>query len=83
MDKKSFSERVKDWWEYRATAFQKFCVIFALVVFALLLAVLCVIMPPIWAIEAHKTAFLLLWVLPIGAYAAIDILNDNGDIDLW
>ncbi len=81
MDKKSFFERVYDWWEDRATVFQKFCVIFALVVFALLLAVFCIIMPPIWAAKAHKAAFLLLWVLPIGAYVAISFLNDNGDID--
>lgn len=83
MDKKSFSERVEDWWEDRATVFQKFCIIFALVVFALLLVAFCVIMPPIWAIKAHKAAFLLLWVLPIGAFVAIGFLNDNGDIDLW
>lgn len=83
MDKKSFFERVEDWWEDKATVFQKFCVIFALVVFALLLVVFCVIMPPIWAIKAHKAVFLLLWVLPIGAFTAIGFLNDSGDIDIW
>lgn len=83
MDKKSFDERIVDWWDYKATLLQKFCVLFVLIVLTLLLFVFSVIMPVIWAIDAHKAAFLLIWILPIGACAAIGCLDDNGDIDLW
>ena len=83
MDKKPFSERMEDWWNDKATSFQKFCVLFVVIVLILLLAVVFIVMPPIWAIKAHKAVFLLLWVLPIGAFAAISFLNDDGDIDLW
>lgn len=83
MDKKSFAKRIEEWWDYKATLLQKFCVLFALIVLTLLLFVFSVIMPVIWAIDAHKAEFLLIWILPIGAYAAIGVLNDSGDIDFW
>ena len=83
MDKKSFAKRIEDWWYYKATLLQKFCVLFVLIVLLLLLVVFSVIMPPIWAIKSHKAAFMLLWALPVGAFTAIECLNDSGDIDLW
>ena len=83
MNKKSFAERMEDWWHGKATWFQKFCILFAFIVLLLLLVIFLVVMPPIWAIKSHKAIFMLLWTLPIGAFTAIEVLNDGGDIDFW
>lgn len=83
MDKKSFAERMGDWWHGKATWFQKFCILFAFIVLLMLLVIFLVVMPPIWAIKSHKAIFMLLWTLTIGAFTAIEVLNDGGDIDFW